>query len=151
MLRAPFYKTAFGEETVRVKKAGLCDNHYQMLCLSVRERKRTEEEGVPEKEKDTLISARTSQFKVLHRCFLSLFRYVWVYTFPLKLTLLAPNTPFKFRLLSVFLLNCLKSVPVSTLKVTLRHSRRLHGNDCLTLGERKKMELSIVRTHGTEP
>lgn len=54
---------------MRVKNAGLCDNHYQMLCLAVRERKRAEEEGAPEKEKDALISARTSQFKVLHRCF----------------------------------------------------------------------------------
>lgn len=112
---------------MRVKKAGLCDNHYQMLCLSVGERKRTEEEGVPEKEKDTLISARTSQFKGLHRCFFITFQMCLDLYMPLNLTLLAPNTPFKFRLLCVFLLNCLKSVPVSTLKVTLRHSRRLQG------------------------
>ena len=38
---------------MRVKKAGLGDNHYQMLCLSVQEREEEGEGRVPEKEKDT--------------------------------------------------------------------------------------------------
>lgn len=51
-LGPPFIKNALGERRQGWKKFGLCDNCYQMLSLSVIQRKETEEERLVKKKRE---------------------------------------------------------------------------------------------------
>lgn len=130
LFRAPFTKMHLEKRLRGWKKLVYVITTTRCSAFLFESVKGPRKRGVPEKEKDTLISVRTSQFKVLHHCFLSLFGCVRIY----KCTQNGPFWPLTLPLSSsyclslfLFFLNCIKSEPISTLKVTLRHSRLLQG------------------------